>query len=155
MADIPETALDPAELQDFRRLAGIMVPASAEFGVPGGDDETVFADIAASLGRDTAAVRHALADLRELAGGAFTNLDADRAETVATALLRREGPAGAALSRAVLQCYYRDSRVMRALGREPRPPFPQGHAIAPTDWSLLDPQRGRPRMWRDIDGFGD
>src|ERR1700757_1312898 len=29
----------PAELPDLRRLAAFMVPASAEYGVPGADDE--------------------------------------------------------------------------------------------------------------------
>ena len=44
----------------------------------------------------------------------------------------------AALGRAVLQCYYRDDRVMRALGLEPRPPYPKGHVLEQGDWSLLD-----------------
>jgi hypothetical protein len=26
--------------------------------------------------------------------------------------------------------------------------------LEPGDWSLLDAVRGRPRMWRDIDGLG-
>ena len=37
-----------------------MVPASAEYGVPGADDEAIFADIVRSLGRDRDAVRNAL-----------------------------------------------------------------------------------------------
>ena len=69
-------------------------------------------------------------------------------------LLSREGPTMAALGRAVLQCYYRDDRVMRALGLEPRPPYPKGHVLEQGDWALLDVVRGRPRMWRDVDGRG-
>jgi hypothetical protein len=64
--------LTTAELRDLRRLAGFMVPASAEYGVPGADDEAIFADIVRSLGRDKSAVRNALAMLREIAGGDFT-----------------------------------------------------------------------------------
>ena len=45
----------------------------------------------------------------------------------------------AALVRVVLLCYYRDDRVMRSLGQEPRPPFPKGHVVEQGDWSLLDP----------------
>jgi hypothetical protein len=60
----------------------------------------------------------------------------------------------AALGRAVLQCYYRDDRVLRALGVEPRPPYPRGRVLEQGDWSLLDAVRSRPRMWRDIDGKG-
>src|SRR6202022_921354 len=60
-------------------------------------------------------------------------------------------PGGApltALVRVVLLCYYRDDRVMRSLGQEPRPPFPKGHVVEQGDWSLLDPVRKRPRMHR-------
>ena len=59
-----------------------------------------------------------------------------------------------ALGRAVLQCYYRDDRVFLSIRREPRPPFPKGHVLPQGDWSLLEQQKGRARMWRDLDGFG-
>lgn len=150
----PGAELTSAELQELRRLAGFMVPASAEYGVPGADDEAIFADIVRSLGRDRNAVRTALAMLREIAGGDFAGLDAAKAEAAARTLLGREGPVTTALGRAVLQCYYRDDRVMRALGLDPRPPYPQGHVLEPGDWSLLDAVRGRPRLWRDVDGTG-
>lgn len=129
-----------------------MVPASAEYGVPGADDEAIFADIVRSLGRDKDDVREALAMLREIAGGDFAELDEASAEAAAMTLLGREGSVMTALGRAVLQCYYRDDRVMHALGLELRPPHPQGRVLEPGDWSLLDAVRGRPRMWRDVDG---
>jgi hypothetical protein len=131
-----------------------MVPASAEYGVPGADDETIFADIVHSLGRDEDDVRKALAMLHDMTGGDFADLDEAKAEAAAMLLLSHEGPVVIALGRAVLQCYYRDDRVMRAVGREPRPPFPRGHVLEQGDWSLLDAVRGRPRMWRDVDGSG-
>jgi hypothetical protein len=151
----PGAELTPAELRDLRRLAAFMVPASAEYGVPGADDEVIFADIVRSLGRDRDAVRKALAMLREIAGGDFAGLDEAKAEAAAMALLSREGLTVTALGRAVLQCYYRDDRVMRALGLEPRPPYPKGRVLEQGDWSLLDAVRGRPRMWRDVDGLGN
>jgi hypothetical protein len=144
--------LASSEVRDLRRLAGFMVPTNAEYGVPGADDETIFADIVRSLGRDRNAVRTALAMLREIAGGDFADLSDAKAETAAMTLLAREGPAIAALGRAVLQCYYRDDRVMGALGIEPRAPYPKGRELEQGDWSLLDAVRGRPRMWRDVDG---
>jgi hypothetical protein len=147
-----EAELTPVERRDLRRLAAIMVPASAEYGMPGADDDVIFADIVRSLGRDRNNVRKALAMLSEIAGGDFVGLNEAKAETAAMTLLGREGPVTAALGRAVLQCYYRDDRVMLALGLEPRPPYPKGRALEPGDWSLLDAVRGRPRMWRDVDG---
>jgi hypothetical protein len=154
MTNDPGTELTALERQDLRRLAGFMVPASTEYGVPGADDETIFADIVRSLGRDKNDVCKALAMLRDMTDGNFAELDDAKAEATATQLLSREGPELIALGRAVLQCYYRDDRVMRALGLEPRAPFPRGHVLEQGDWSLLDAVRGRPRMWRDVDGGG-
>jgi hypothetical protein len=152
--DAPGAEPTAAERRDFRRLAGFMVPANAEYGVPGADDEAIFVDIVRSLGGDRDAVRAALAVLREIAGGDFAGLDDAKAEAAAMALLGRSGPVVTALGRAVLQCYYRDDRVMRALGIEPRPPYPKGRVLEQGDWSLLDAVRGRPRLWRDVDGRG-
>jgi hypothetical protein len=59
----------PAELRNLRRLAGFMVPASAEYDVPGADDDAIFADIIRTLGRDRNDVRNALTMLYETAGG--------------------------------------------------------------------------------------
>src|SRR5579871_5183608 len=142
------TGLTRAELRELNRLAAIAVPASAEYGVPGADDAVIFADIVGSLGRE------ALGLLRDIAGGDFAGLDRATAAAAAMALLGRDEPAIAALGRVMLQCYYRDHRVMRALGREPRPPYPKGHDLEPGDWSLLDAVRSRPPMWRDRDQRG-
>jgi hypothetical protein len=150
----PGAQLTLRELLDLRRLAALMVPASAEYGVPGADDAAIFTDVVGSLGRDRDAVREALVMLRELAGGDFCDLDEAKAEAAVVTLLGREIAAVTALGRAVLQCYYRDDRVMRSLGREPRPPYPQGHILESGDWSLLERVRDRPRMWRDVDGRG-
>ena len=60
----------------------------------------------------------------------------------------RAEPAAATLVRVVLQCYYRDDRVLRSLGLELRPPFPKGYPLEQGDWSLLDPVKTRPSMWR-------
>ncbi len=55
-----------------------MIPASARYGVPGADDETIFADILKSLGRDRDDIGRALARLAALAGGSFADLPAER-----------------------------------------------------------------------------
>jgi hypothetical protein len=144
-----ETPLSPAETRDLRCIAGLMIPASTEFGVPGADDAIIFADIVGSLGRDLAEVRKALGGFAEIAGGTFAELDAARREAVAAAFRARGGAQAATLSRVILQCYYRDDRVVRSLGLEPRAPFPKGHPLEQGDWSLLDPVRARPKMWRD------
>jgi hypothetical protein len=141
--------LSAAESHDLRCIARMMIPPSTEYGVPGADDATIFADIVKSIGRDFGDVREALGDLARLAGGSFAGLDPARQEAVAGEFRTRGGQAMAALSRVILQCYYRDDRVVRSLGLEPRAPFPKGHTLEQGDWSLLDPVRARPKMWRD------
>ena len=101
------------------------------------------------IDRDTADARTALAHLAKLAGGAFADLAPDRRRDVAV-LFKQEGGAPLfVLNRVVLLCYYRDDRVMRSLNMETRPPFPKGFTVEQGDWSLLDPVRSRPKLYRD------
>ena len=143
-----DSPLTPAQRDDLRDIAGVMIPASAEFDVPGADDPAIQADIAATLGRDAGLVREALNELRRRAGQPLTALEPARREEVALELRAQGGVAVATLIRVVLQCYYRDDRVVRSLGLEPRPPYPKGHELEDGDWSLLDPVRSRAPMWR-------
>jgi hypothetical protein len=143
-----DSPLTPTQAADLCAVAGFIIPASMEFDVPGADDPRIQADMIATLGRDAPLVREALDLLARLAGVPFAELDPARREAVATELRQVGGLAVAALTRVVLQCYYRDDRVVRSLGLEPRPPYPKGHVLPDGDWSLLDPVRARPTMWR-------
>ena len=55
----------------------------------------------------------------------------------------------AAIVTLVMQCYYRDDRVMRAIGMEPRAPFPLGFELEQGDWEMLEPVQRRGKIWRD------
>ena len=88
--------------------------------------------------------------LDALAGGAFADLDSARREAVADRLRETGGLALKMLTRIILQCYYRDDRVMRSLDMEVRPPFPIGFELEQGDWSLLDPVRVRPKLYREV-----
>jgi hypothetical protein len=125
-----------------------MIPSSERYAVPGGDDEVIFADILKSLGRHREDIGLALQRLAVLAGGAFADLPPERQLIVANELRAEGGLPLAALTRMILLCYYRDDRVMRSLGQEPRPPFPLGHVVEQGDWSLLDPVRKRAPFYR-------
>jgi hypothetical protein len=148
---MPNPDLTAEQIRDFRALAGAIIPPSATYGVPGADDERIFNDILRSLERDRDDICQALANLARLAGGSFANLEPARRVEVAAAFRETGGAPLAALVRVVLLCYYRDDRVMHSLGLEPRPPFPKGHVVEQGDWSLLDPVRARPRMYRLAD----
>jgi hypothetical protein len=143
-----DSLLTPRQSDDLRAIAGVIIPASMEFDVPGGDDPAIQADIVATLGRDAGLVREALDELARLAGRPMADLDPTRREAVALELRAKGGAGVATLTRVVLQCYYRDDRVVRSLGLEPRPPYPKGYVLEDGDWSLLDPVRARPPFWR-------
>lgn len=142
--------MTPEQTTALRVIAGMIIPASAKYGVPGADDPIIQAEILATLGRDTEPVRQALDLAGERAGVPLEALDAARRRTLAAELRAAGSPAVATLTRVVLQCYYRDDRVVRSLGLEPRPPFPKGHVLADGDWSLLDPVKARPPSWRSV-----
>lgn len=143
-----EPGLTTAQRDDLRTIAAMMIPESAEYRVPGADDQRIQADMLATLGRDTARVREALEHIARLAGKPLAALDAQQRETVVREFRASGGVAAATLSRVILQCYYRDDRVLRSLNLELRPPFPLGHILEQGDWSLLDPVKARPSMWR-------
>ena len=145
-----EIPLSAAETRDLRAFAGMMIPSSASYGVPGADDEAIFADTLKNLGRDRDDVGVALKRLTELAGGPFADLTSERRRQVGHTFRAEGGAPLAAITRVILLCYYRDDRVMRSLGQEPRSPFPKGHTVEQGDWSLLDPVKKRKPFYRRV-----
>jgi hypothetical protein len=148
---MPNHDLAPEQVRDLRALAGAIIPPSAAYDVPGADDDRIFNDIIHSIERDHDDICRALAHLAELSGGGFAELGPARRTEVAEAFRKTGGAPLAALVRVVLLCYYRDDRVMRSLGQEPRSPFPKGHVVEQGDWSLLDPVRARSPMYRRVE----
>ena len=129
------TTLTPSERTTLQEAAGLMIPADAGLGMPAASDPAILADIERSIGRDLAPVRQALASFA--AGQDINDWYA------------RGGLATRALGRVILAAYYRDDRVLRALGHEARPPFPKGYVVEQGDWSLVDAVRTRAPFWRD------
>jgi hypothetical protein len=142
------TTLSAAEAANLREIAGTMIPASAESGMPGADDPVIQADLVKSLGRDVAPVREAIAAIFDKAGGDFAGLSIDKREALIADYTTNCGLPAAALGRAVLSAYYRDDRVLVALGQEARAPFPKGYALEQGDWSLLEAVKKRAPFWR-------
>ena len=136
--------LTQAQRDDLCTIAAMIIPASDEYKVPGADDPAIQADILKTLGRDSVMVRQALDQLARLAGKPLSALDPAKRAVVAQEFRATGGAAVATLVRVVLQCYYRDDRVLRSLGLELRAPFPKGYMLEDGDWSLLDPVRARP-----------
>jgi hypothetical protein len=152
MGDDLSGSLSRFDLRDLCRVAGFMIPESPDYGVPGADDPAIITDIVNSLDRDMNDVRKALAALRDSIGGDFAAIDDTEAEAAVVVLLGRREAEIMTLGRVVLQCYYRDERVLRSLGLDSAPPFPKGHSVEQGDWSQLEPVRSRAPMWRDVGG---
>jgi len=122
----------------LRTLAGMIVSASDQFGVPGADDELIFADILCSARDIEDKVHQALV------------LAASCTVELAQATDELEGrPEMAPFVSLVMQCYYRDDRVMEALGMVARAPFPVGYEVPEGDWSMLEAVQARGKIWRD------
>ena len=138
-----ETTLTRAQCNDLRTVAGMMIPPSEEYNVPGADDAAIQADMLRTLGRDTKQVASALDHIARLARGPLAELEEAKRDAVVQEFRVSGGAPAATLARVILQCYYRDDRVLRSLGIELRPPFPKGHVLPDGDWSLLDPVKAR------------
>src|SRR4029077_13639364 len=104
-------SLSAPELRDLGRIAGLMIPADTGLRMPGADDPLILADIARSVGRDLPLVRQAL---KSFSAGQDIN-----------DWYRSAGPPAVTLGRLILAAYYRDDRVLLALGHEARAPFPK------------------------------
>jgi hypothetical protein len=144
----PENVLSNRQRDDLRAIAAMMIPASAEYDVPGADDAAIQSEILATLGRDAKPVTEALDHLARRAGRPLAELDDARRDAVVREFRATGGAALSTLVRVVMQCYYRDDRVLRSLGLELRAPFPRGYTLEQGDWSLLDQVKARPSMWR-------
>ena len=140
--------LTQAQRDDLRTVAAMIIPASDEYKVPGADDPAIQADMLKTLGRDAALVAQALDQLARLAGKPLAALDQAKRDAVIKEFRATGGAATATLVRVVLQCYYRDDRVLRSLGLELRAPFPKGYVLPDGDWSILDPVKARPPSLR-------
>ena len=141
--------LSVEETDALRAIAGTMIPADDANGMPGADDPAILADIVKSIGRDLPLVRAALAAIGGRSGAGFAGLERGRRESLINDWYASGGAAAAALGRVVLGAYYRDDRVLQALGHEARAPFPQGHVVEQGDWGLLEPVKRRAAFWRD------
>jgi len=149
MGNAAAATLSADEVRDLREIAGTMIPEDAGLGMPGADDPGILADIVRSVGRDLPHVRDAVAAIASRSRGAFATMSRDEREALIDDYQANGGTPAATLGRVILAAYYRDDRVLIAIGHEARAPFPKGYVVEQGDWSLLDPVRNRTPFWRD------
>ena len=149
-----ETNFTDAQVQGLAALVEMIIPASEDYGVPGAGDGIIFADILSTTAPQHEAVAAALSALNAVAeatgGQNFATISAagGDGENIAASFRDQHPKAAELLATITVQCYYRDDRVMRALNMEVRPPFPDGFTVDQGDWTLLDPVRNRPELYR-------
>lgn len=128
----------PQERTILQTLAGMIIPPSSAYQVPGADDDLIFADILNTARANENEVRTALAFAQSI----------DKPLQSAPAELQGSPELNPVVT-IVMQCYYRDDRVMESLNMEARPPFPKGFEVPQGDWSILEPVQQRGKIWRD------
>lgn len=138
------------EREVLRRVAGALIPASDEYGIPGADDEAIFARILDLAAARAESIKSGIAALDALAGEHRNQGFLDLNEPQRAALLRDE--ANSSFLRQMIQCtatsYYQDGRVLESIDLKSTPPFPGGHEIEQGDWTLLDPVKARAPFYR-------
>jgi len=146
-----EQILNDRSREIFRALAGAIIPASPDHGVPGADDETIFNDLMESAGPTLGFIGEHLGQLEAMVGGGgFLDADPETRVLLAEQFRQAHPDAAALIVSLICQCYYRDARVLESLGTPGRPPFPEGYDIEQGDWSLLDPVRARGPLYREV-----
>jgi hypothetical protein len=137
---------------DVKLLAGVLdqvVPARDDCRLPGAG-ALGLAEFLAQAAAGDPELRGALAELlAALAADGFAELEP--AAQVARLSALAESAPGAFRQFLIhtYRGYYCHPRVTEALGLEPRPPFPRGYAVPPTDFSILDPVRRRDKLYRE------
>ena len=141
------------EREVLRRVAGALIPASAEYGIPGADDEAIFARILDLAAARAESIKSGIAALNATAKEHQNQGFLDLNDPQQAALLRDEASSG--LLRQMIQCtatsYYQDGRVLESVDLKSTPPFPGGHEVEQGDWSLLDPVKARAPFYRRVE----
>ncbi|MEE9606156.1 MAG: gluconate 2-dehydrogenase subunit 3 family protein [Myxococcota bacterium] len=148
-------AFSPAEERALSSVLDEIIPPRPDGRLPGAGELGLVGYIASAVEKAPdlrPALVQGLAALGDLAGrrgseGFATLSKADKLEVlneVATA----EPAFLPGLIFRVYAGYYQNGRVLEALGMEARPPHPEGYAIEPSDLTLLDPVRQRPKFYR-------
>lgn len=160
MAERPAEApaIDPEQQRLLAALLDELVPPRADVGLPGAGALGLAGTVACAAAENPALASvlaetlERLADLARQHGGApFADLERETRRVALDALAAQEAPGCLpALCFLTYAAYYRDLRVLEALGHPPRAPFPLGYEVPPTDFSLLDAVRRRAPFFRSL-----
>jgi hypothetical protein len=130
----------------LNRLCDLMIPAGEDR--PSAADPELFKDILSRLSPHESVLKPALAILAMLT---LEKLAASEQVTLINQY-RQAYPAFFQIFESqVIQVYYANSVVLTSLGVNAPSPYPRGYDVEETDWSLLDPVRGREPFYRILE----
>jgi hypothetical protein len=145
--------LSEAQKETLAIVADMMIPAEGE--MPSAADPLIMNAIIDGLSDNGSLVALALTTLDDLSSKKYEQLFARLKSGQRDELIASFKSSHAELVQLMQYCtashYYQDDRVMRALGLEARSPHPGGYNVEATDWSLLEPVRGREKIYREIE----
>ncbi|MCC6961329.1 MAG: hypothetical protein IT301_15900 [Dehalococcoidia bacterium] len=120
-------------------LLDTLIPSSGKRGMPGAGGLGIERDVAASIAADSAAGLPVGGWLEALYAGTpgFATLPAAERTGAVEAHAATNPAAMQALLRRVYLAYYQHPTVLVAIGEPPRPPFPEGFELEPSDPELL------------------
>ena len=151
---VSERGLIAEEINILLILVDMIIPASEDFALPSASDPQIFADLVNTAQRHGDKVGDALSALDAVAyeelGCEFCDSDFKKRVVILESFRRTHVKAADLLATLTVQCYYRDSRVMRSLNMESRAPHPIGFEVNRGNWSLLDPVRNRTPSFRNL-----
>ncbi len=155
MTDIISTdsPLSAAQQDTLAIVVDMMIPAQGD--MPTAADPLILKAIVEGLDDNNALVVQALSTLDDISNEKYGQWFAQLQSKHRGELIESFKSSHAELVQIIEFCtaskYYQDDRVMQALGLEARPPHPGGYRVDATDWSLLEPVRGREKIYRDIE----
>jgi hypothetical protein len=142
--------LSAAQERTLAALLNLMIPPSGDGRLPGAADVGFLAylvreNLVGWLRDGLLGIDQQLQDARR---GEFSTLNGPEQAALFEAWRRRHARFFAELSTHVLQCYYQNDRVLKAIGLEARPPFPLGYVVQEGDLTLLEPVLERGKLYR-------
>ena len=131
-----------------------IIPPSSDEKFPGAGSLGLTEDIESKVGARWASIAKGLAKLDELSrshgGESFAELADEERQPILNELAMTQPTLLPSLIAPTYSAYYRAARVLEALGRDPRPPYPEGYELDAGDLGLLDPVRARSKLYRDV-----
>lgn len=145
--ETPAPLLSEEEQNVLMLVIGHIIPEDAANNLPGANDPAIFLDILVVDRQQRNALKQLTAAVTSYLPKPVFSISKDKLFE-ALAAFREEKPTDAQYLQTITAlAYYRDKRVLKSIGIDPRPPFPEGYKVEAGDWDLLEPVRQRGKIY--------